>query len=163
LIVKNIEKEKENIKKILDIDHSTFDENLLNEWQLVTYIRFGRVFCLYEIDSLKGFAIFMRDWDDPKSAYLVKIAIDNENQGKGYGCYLLLKSLLSLKEDKFTEIHLTCDPKNEKARHIYCDKFGFELVEFRKNEYGEGHDRLVLRLDLDNWTPSLDENLKIFS
>lgn len=163
MTVEYIEKGDENIKKILEVDHSAFNENLLNEWLLVTYIRFGRVFCLYNINVLKGFAIFMRDWNDPKHAYLVKIGIDNESQGKGYGYYLLLKSLLLLKEDGFTEVHLTVDPENKKARHVYCDKLGFKLVEYRKDEYGQGYDRLVLRLDLNNWAPSLDENIKSFS
>jgi len=100
----------------------------------------------------------MRDWDDPKHAYLVKIAMGNESQGKGYGYYLLMKSLQSLKEEKVTEIYLTVDPENETARHIYSDKLGFEIVDFRKNEYGQGHDRLVLRLDLNNWAPNSDKN-----
>ncbi len=101
---------------------------------------------------MKGFVIFMRAWDDPKLAYLVEIAIEGEIQGNGYGCYLLVQSMIYLKNNGASVVALTVDPNNLRARHIYCDKFGFEFVEFRKNEYGQGLDRLFLRLDLENWT-----------
>jgi ribosomal-protein-alanine N-acetyltransferase len=94
----------------------------------------------------------MKAWDNPGLAYLVEIAVEGESQGKGYGCYLLLQSLLHLKENGLSNVGLTVDPNNSRARHIYCDKYGFEFVEYRKNEYGQGRDRLFLRLDLENWT-----------
>jgi [ribosomal protein S18]-alanine N-acetyltransferase len=119
----------------------------------VPYIRYGHVFGLFSCNYLKGFVIFIKEWDDPKLAYLVEIAIEGECQGKGYGCYLLSESLLQLQKNGFSNVALTVDPGNLRARHIYCDKFGFEFVEFRKNEYGKGRDRLFLRLDLENWIP----------
>lgn len=94
----------------------------------------------------------MRAWDNPGLAYLVEMAVEGESQGKGYGYYLLLQSLHHLKKNGLSIVVLTVDPNNSRARHIYCDKFGFEFVEYRKNEYGQGRDRLFLRLELDNWT-----------
>lgn len=139
---------------MLKIDYGAFKENLLCTWSLVPYIRYGHAFGLFDCNFLKGFAIFMRGWDTSGFAYLVEIAVEGESQGKGYGCYLLLKSLIHLKKNGLSTVGLTVDPKNSRARHIYCDKFGFELAEFRKNEYGQGHDRLFLKLDLKNWTPN---------
>lgn len=130
------------------IDCDAFNENLLSNWSLVPFIRFGQAFGLFESNSLKGFAIFMRAWDNPGLAYMVEIAVEGESQGKGYGSYLLLQSLLHLKKNGLSIVTLTVDPSNLRARHIYCDKFGFEFVEYRKNEYGQGHDRLFLGLDL---------------
>lgn len=140
---------------MLEIDYDAFNENLLNYWSLVPYIRYGHVFGIFALNTLKGFAIFMKEWDNPKFAYLVELAIERESQGKGYGCYLLLQSLLYLKKNGLSIVGLTVDPNNSRAQHIYCDKFGFELVEYRKNEYGQGRDRLFLVLDLENWTPNL--------
>ncbi|WP_255680695.1 N-acetyltransferase [Methanosarcina sp. DH2] len=119
---------------------------------MVPFIRFGHVFGLFTCNSLKGFAIFMRAWDNPEIAYLVEIAIEGESQGKGHGYHLMLQSLLHLKNDGISTVVLTVDPDNSRARHIYCDKFGFEFIEYRKNEYGQGRDRLFLRLDLEKWT-----------
>jgi [ribosomal protein S18]-alanine N-acetyltransferase len=137
---------------MLKIDYDAFNENLLSNWSLAPYIRFGQVFGLFACNSLKGFAIFMRAWDNPGLAYLVEIAVEGESQGKGYGCHLLLQSLHYLKKNGFSIIVLTVDPNNSRARHIYCDKFGFEFVEYQENEYGQGRNRLFLRLDLENWT-----------
>jgi [ribosomal protein S18]-alanine N-acetyltransferase len=92
-------------------------------------------------------------WDNPEFVYLTEIAVAGESQGKGYGYYLLLKSLLHLKKEGLSIVGLTVNPNNSRARHIYCEKFGFKLAEFRKNEYGQGQDRLFLTLDLKNWTP----------
>lgn len=140
---------------MLNIDSNAFNGNLLNRWSLVPYIRYGHVFGLFDDSSLKGFAIFMRAWNNPGLAYLVEIAIEKESQGKGYGYYLLLQSLLDLQKSGLSSITLTVDPNNERARHIYCNKLGFEFVEYRKDEYGQGRDRLFLKLDLENWKPGL--------
>lgn len=82
---------------------------------------------------------------------MVEIAVERESQGKGYGSYLLLQSLLHLKKDGISTVTLTVDPNNLRARHLYCEKFGFEFAEYRKDEYGQGRDRLFLKLDLENW------------
>jgi ribosomal protein S18 acetylase RimI-like enzyme len=53
------------------------------------------------------------------------------SQGKGYGNYLLLQSLLQLKRSGLSKIGITVDPNNSRALHIYCDKFGFKYVEIK--------------------------------
>ena len=151
LDVKLVHKNEENIETILKIDYEAFNENLLSNWSLVPYIRYGQVFGLFVHNALRGFAIFVRAWEDPKLAYLVEIAIERESQGKGYGYYLLFQSLLHLKKNGLSIVVLTVDPKNSRAQHIYRDKFGFELVEYRENEYGQGCDRMFLKLELKNW------------
>lgn len=95
----------------------------------------------------------MRAWDNPGCAYLVEIAVEEKSQGKGNGYHLLLQALIHLKKKGFSSIALTVDPNNSRARYMYCDKFGFEFVEYRKNEYGQGRDRLFLKLNLENWNP----------
>jgi [ribosomal protein S18]-alanine N-acetyltransferase len=117
----------------------------------MTYIQYGRIFGLFVDGSLKGFIIFMRSWDDYGLAYLKKIAIDEGGRNKGYGSYLLSKSLGLIKKDGVSTVVLTVDPKNSAGVHVYQEKFGFRLVEYRKNEYGPGRDRWFMRLDLENW------------
>ena len=136
--VQLIQKNKANIEIILKIDYDAFNDNLLSNWSLVPYIRYGHVFDLIARNTLKGFAIFVKDWENPKLAYLVEIAIERESQGKGYGYYLLLQSLLHLKKNGVSNVILTVDPNNSRARHIYCDKFGFEFVEYRRMNMDKG-------------------------
>jgi [ribosomal protein S18]-alanine N-acetyltransferase len=116
----------------------------------VTYIRHGCVFGLFSEDSLKGFTIFIKSWEDPQCAYLAEMAIERKSQGKGCGSYLLLKSLLYLKKNEINNIVLTVDPENLQALHVYRDKLGFKCEEYRENEYGQGRDRLFLKLNLEN-------------
>lgn len=80
---------------------------------------------------------------------MVEIAIDRESQGRGYGSYLMSQSLANLKRNGISRVGLTVDPNNLRNLHIYRDKFKFGLVDYLKNEYGEGRDRLYLELDLD--------------
>lgn len=81
---------------------------------------------------------------------MVEIGINHESQGNGYGSYLILKTLLYLKDNGFSFVCLTVDPENERNLHFY-KKFGFEKVEERKNEYGQGRDRFLYELDLVKW------------
>ena len=139
---------------MIEIERSSFGKNnLINEWSLTPYLRYGCAFGLFIQDSMKGFVIFLRSWDNPGSAYLMQIAIEEKSQGKGNGYYLLLQSLLNLKKNGLSIVGLTVDPNNLRARHLYCNRFGFEVAEHRKDEYGQGYDRLFLQLDLKNWNP----------
>lgn len=152
--VKMIEKNEKNIKSIFEIERSAFGNNLLNDWSLTPYLRYGCVFGLYICDSMKGFVIFIKSWDNPRFAYLAELAIEKDSQGKGNGSCLLLQSLLNLKKNGLSSIGITVAPDNSQARYIYCDKFGFEIVEYRHEEYGKERDRLFLKLDLENWNPN---------
>lgn len=156
LIVRLIEKTETNIESIFNIENETFGKNSnnlsLNIWSLQTFIRYGKVFGIFTEDSMEGFIIYVRSWINPNFAYLAKIAIKCESQGKGYGSYLLNESLLNLKKDGISFIGLTVDPANSRNLHIYREKFGFEVVEYRNEEYGPGYDRLFMRLDMANRT-----------
>ena len=93
----------------------------------------------------------MKSWDNPKLAYLVEMAIEKENHGQGYGSILLSNSLLLLSENGTSSVVLHVDPSNLSALHIYYDKFDFEFIEYRENEYGQGHDRVFMKLDIKKW------------
>jgi alanine racemase len=151
LFVRLIKKNTRNINSIFKIEKNAFEgKNLLNYWSLVPYFQVGHIFGLFENNSLKGFAIFTRMWDNPKRVYLVEIGIDDECQGNGYGSFLLLKSFFHLQDNGISTVCLTVDPNNKRNLHFY-EKFGFEVVESRKNEYGQGLDRLFIELDLEKW------------
>jgi ribosomal-protein-alanine N-acetyltransferase len=151
--IKMIEKNEQNVNSILEIEYSAFGDNALNNWSLTPYLRYGCAFGLFVFDSMKGFVIFIKTWDNPKFAYLIEFAIERDDQGKGNGSYLLLQSLLHLKKKGLCSVGLTVDLNNSTARHIYCDKFGFKIIELRQDEYGKGLKRFFLKLDLENWNP----------
>lgn len=162
LTVKLIRKNENNIESIFKIEDETFGKesnNLsMNIWSLLTFIRYGKIFGFYNSGTLKGYAIYIKSWDDPTFVYLAKIAVDSECQGNGYGSILLTRSLNILKKSGIARIGLTVDPNNPRNIHLYCDKFGFHTTEFRKNEYGKGYDRLFMELDLKNWSAIRPKN-----
>jgi alanine racemase len=143
---------------ILNIDQDAFGENLLNYWSLVPYFQIGHIFGLFVNNSLKGFAIFTKMWDNPKRVYLVEIGVNKESQGNGYGSYLLLNSILYLKDNGISTVCLTVDPDPKKPNLYFYTKFGFKKVEERKDEYGHGLDRFFLELDLATWMEKMQKS-----
>ena len=125
----------------------------MDEWGLVPQIRHGNVYVLVErgIHKVIGLAIFMRDWEDVKTAYLFDNAISEDYQGKGLGFQFLKVICEDLEKQDFDKISLTVDTDNKPAVILYKDKLGFEEVEFAKNEYGKGHHRYVMELNIEEF------------
>ena len=74
-----------------------------------------------------GYFVLTKNWDIVKniSYFLVDyVCIDLENQGQGYGQYMINNIKELAKEDNISFIQLTCSSKRACARHIY-EKCGF--------------------------------------
>jgi len=140
------------IEMLAKIEREAFGIGGMNEWMIVPLIRHGKVYALFYGDEIIGGAYFMRDWDFPEKVYLLSIAVAAAHQGKGMGTFLLKEALGLLKKEGIEKVELTVDPRNIGAVSIYHDKLGFTTKMQRKNEYGEGEDRLVMELDLASFT-----------
>jgi ribosomal protein S18 acetylase RimI-like enzyme len=53
-----------------------------------------------------------------------------------------------LKQDKVQKIQLTVSPLNISALGLY-EKFLFYQIDYNKDEYGKGEDRIFLELNLE--------------
>src|SRR5665648_858960 len=93
-----------------------------------------------------------REKKNLNTAYLFDYAILEEFQGQGLGYHFLVSICRNLVEQGFKSVTLTVDVNNPPAIKLYKDKLGFEIVEHRKDEYGKGHDRYIMELDLENFT-----------
>ncbi|CAA7601761.1 Gcn5-related N-acetyltransferase (GNAT) domain protein [Acididesulfobacillus acetoxydans] len=140
----------ELLKRMVDFSSNIFGESGTREWSLVPQIRHGNVFVLKEEGkkTISGVAILMRDWDDVDKAYLFEYAIAEELQGQGLGYHFLHSICENLKDQGFKRVSLTVDTENEPAIRLYRDKLGFRLVQYRRDEYGPGHDRYIMELEL---------------
>ena len=116
----------------------------MNEWHLVPLIRHGRVYVIKDSDIVIGSVQYILDWNCPKKAYMFGVAVSENYRGKGVGTKLLIESFEALKKENIEEVELTVDPENAAAVNVYHAKLGFEVTDFRKNEYGDGEDRLVM-------------------
>lgn len=138
------------LRRMVNFGLDIFGELGMDEWGLVPQIRHGNVFLLKAgvKKPIVGLAILMRDWEDPYKAYLFDYAIAEDWRGKGLG-YAFLKAIAeNLLEQGFDRMSLTVDVENEAAIRLYRDKVGFKAVLFKRDEYGEGHDRYVMELDM---------------
>lgn len=141
------------LKQMIAFGQNIFGDLGMDEWGLVPQIRHGNVFVLKEENKRKliGFAILMRDWEDTDRAYLFDYAIAEDMQGQGLGYHFLVSICRSLIEQDFKFLSLTVDVDNPPAIRLYQDKMGFEIAEYRKDEYGEGHDRYIMVLNLQKF------------
>ena len=140
------------LERLVELEQEAFGCGGMNEWHLVPLIRHGRIFVSKNNDIVVGAVQYMRDWNKPELAYLVGISVAAEARGKGIGTKLLAESIQNLFEDKFAEVELTVAADNSAAVKVYKEKLGFEVTEFRQNEYGQGQDRLVMVLTRERFT-----------
>ncbi|WP_312203017.1 GNAT family N-acetyltransferase [Anaerospora hongkongensis] len=136
------------ISRLVEMDREAFGSGGMNEWHLVPLIRHGRVFAIRREGEIVGAIQYMLDWDEPYKAYLVGVSVCRHWQGKGVGTQLLTESFRRLIRYGLKEVELTVAPENTRAVKLYETKFGFVTTGFRKAEYGEGEDRLVMKCRL---------------
>jgi len=148
-MIERVEKiEPKLIQRLVQLDKEAFGEGGMNAWHLVPLIRHGRVYVLKEDRAIVGSIQYMLDWASPRKTYMVGVSIAKEFRGLGLGTQLLTKSLQILFSENMEEVELTVDPTNVGAVKIYESKLGFKVTGSRKNEYGDGEDRLVMALSL---------------
>lgn len=144
------------LNRMVSFGLDIFGELGMDEWGLVPQIRHGNVYIIKNDlkNQLIGLAILMRDWEDVEKAYLFDYAIREEFRGFGLGYEFLRIIAENLQDQGFTKMSLTVDTENDPAIHLYEEKIGFESVLLRKDEYGKGHDRFIMELDLEEFVNS---------
>jgi ribosomal-protein-alanine N-acetyltransferase len=141
------------LRRMVNFGLDIFGELGMDEWGLVPQIRHGNVYIMKEEGkkAIIGLAILMRDWEDFYKAYLFDYAIAEEFRGHGFGYEFLKIIIENLSEQGFDELSLTVDIENKPAIRLYQDKIGFEPVLLKVDEYGKGHDRYVMELDISKF------------
>jgi len=115
---------------------------------MVPFIRYGRVFTAKVDNEIVGCAQFMREWNNPETAYFYGVSMLPEYRGGGLGTAFLKEILALIKFDGIIKIILSVSPENKAAIHIYKHKLGFVERYSAPNEYGCGEDRLIMELTL---------------
>ena len=141
------------LKRVVKFGSDIFGELSMDEWGLVPQIRHGNVFLLKEENQKRiiGLAILMRDWEDTEKVYLYDYAIAEDLQGNGLGYQFLKVISTNLAEQNFHKMSLTVDVENKPAIRLYKDKIGFKVMHHSKDEYGEGHDRYIMELNINDF------------
>lgn len=87
--------------------------------------------CLWKENEMIGYISL---WLVIDTANINNIAIDMPFQNKGYGSYLLMKSIEALKTENIKEVTLEVRQSNESALKLYKSN-GFEIIGVRKDYY----------------------------
>lgn len=139
-LVNNIKKlERRNLGKAAAI----------NEWVIPVIIRYGKIIIVQNTrdKDIIGICELLRSFENKFTAFIHSFYIDTPYRSKGIGKKLLQEVIRIMKADKIKNIELTIDPGNTMAMDLY-GSLGFENAGIRKNEYGRGIDRTVMRLEL---------------
>lgn len=136
------------VRQILRLEDEAFGPGGLNVWHLLPLIRHGRVYVWRDNGTVVGVVEYFLDWEDARQAYMVGVAVAGDRRGRGSGTSLLAGSFKALAAEGIAAVELTVDPANAAAIRVYKDKFGFATIGLRRDEYGAGQDRLVMRLAL---------------
>ena len=129
---------------MLGIDEQAFGPGSLTEWSMPLFLNYGRIYLARYHGKPVGLAELMRDWRDPELAYLYGYAVEKDYRGLGVGTVMLRSILEALPRAGFRRMQLTVHPENHAAIHIYDDKFQMRRLNFIKDYYGSGEDRLLL-------------------
>ncbi|QJW45114.1 GNAT family N-acetyltransferase [bacterium BFN5] len=148
-LIKNADLEVQN--RLVYLENQAFGSGGLNEWHLIPLIRHGRVFAARKDQTIIGVIEYMLDWDNPRKAYMIGVSIAKEARGQGLGTELIKRTLQFLSRENLTDVELTVHPENLAAIRVYENKLGFKTEELRTDEYGQGEDRLVMTLSLENY------------
>jgi len=138
---------------LLDILKKLEVENLgsdaaINEWQIPVIIRYGK-FITAELHSgeIIGVCEIIKEWKEDRAAFIHSFYIKEKYRNQGVGRDLLVYAIKILRNEDFESVELTVDLENKPAVNLY-ENFGFELKEFRPNEYGKGVNRYLMVLKL---------------
>jgi ribosomal protein S18 acetylase RimI-like enzyme len=96
--------------------------------------------------QLIGF-VLNKKLQDLQGIHLLKIAVDEHYQGKGFAQILLRQSLIDCAQQSFEWIELEVESSNSRALSLY-QRLGFTLQRKVKGFYSDGAEAQILRLDL---------------
>jgi ribosomal-protein-alanine N-acetyltransferase len=122
----------------------------INCWVIPVIIRYGKFIVAQKSKNnsdIIGVCELIKDWRCKSKIFLFSFYIDRDYRKKGIGRKLLNKSIEILRDENLKEVELTVDPDNKSAVGLYKE-LGFKRVALRKNEYGRGVNRDLMRLEL---------------
>ncbi len=144
-----VEHDQDLIQQILEIDLTTFSEPTLTRFTVGNIMRHGCLFQLLADGEMIGTCHCVRSWRNPSEVALVNQAIRTGWRGYGLGSFFLREVLRLLQAQSFRSVVLHVDRDNQRARHVYENKFGFVEVASCEHEYGPGYARTLMRLVLE--------------
>ena len=141
--------EPRQIAVLTELDLLTYSEPTFSRYTLGAFLRFGRVFTITADGLVIGACHCMRGFDDPDEVVIFNMALRPGWRGHGLGTRFLHHLLDKLRARGTRSVSLVVAAANGRAIAVYRQKFGFEHVETLPNEFNNGVEYLLMRLDLE--------------
>jgi len=141
------------IALLTELDLLTYSEPTFSRFTLGAFLRFGRVFTITADGLVIGATHCMRSFDDPGEVVIFNMALRPGWRGHGLGTRFLYRILEKLQAAGNRSVSLVVAATNGRAITVYRTKFGFEHVATLENEFGNGHEYMLMRLALDRPLP----------
>ncbi len=137
------------ISQIEELEIEAFGkEAASNHWLIPVIIRYGRAIIARITDGrLLGVCLSIKSWNNGQTAYIHSFHLRDGYRRRGIGTSLLYETIHIYKNENINTVELTVNPENKGAICFY-QKHNFKVDGIRRNEYGTGKDRYLMRLKL---------------
>lgn len=142
------------IPTLTELDLLSYAEPTFSRYTLGGLMRFGRVYVIKADSLVIGACHTFRSFDDPDEVVIFNMALRPGWRGHGLGSRLLRGVLEGLQARHVKRVALAVASNNHRAIAVYRTKFGFTQVDLLPNEYNNGQQYHLLRLDLERWSPA---------
>ncbi|MCU0628796.1 MAG: GNAT family N-acetyltransferase [Methanoregulaceae archaeon] len=95
-----------------------------------------------------GYCIGAMPQDNYREAWILRLRVSAPYRRRHIGSDLLSTLLAEFKQKEVSAVQLSVAPGNTGAQALYR-LFGFEVAAFHKGYFGDGEDRLIMALRLD--------------
>ncbi len=140
-----------DLKQIINLERRIFEKNAFSKNLMKNLIENNTLFLKLECGKIKkkiiGFIIVIRDKNE--RANMINFLIKPEFQNKGYGSYLLQKTIDEIKTKKeIKKIVLNVQISNSVAINLY-EKFQFKKnPDILENYYQSGENAYLMELEI---------------
>lgn len=137
---------KDYIADIVNYEIEIFDDGNIGRWTIMPFIRYGKIYAVVDNNEVISAVELMKAFEE-EEVYIYGFFTKEKYSGNGFGSKLLKFTIYEMRKSGTKVLSLTVDPKNEAAKNLYF-KHGFKEIDLLEKEYGEGEDRLYLKLVL---------------
>ncbi|MFR9799596.1 GNAT family N-acetyltransferase [Streptomyces sp. MS06] len=142
-----------DLPELLRVDREAFPEDPYPHFVLrqLFDLHGDRILVLDDGRSLHGYVLFATT-SDGYVAWVVSLGVTRDLRGRGLGRRLMAEVLRQLRAEGVHEVRLTVEPANDAAVTLYRS-LGFSSEQgVRRDYFGPGEHRLVMRLGLHGLT-----------
>ncbi len=146
------------IRQYRDSDYSMIcsleKANIPGECKPAVFIRqagilFPETFLVADRDGeIIGYTIGARIQERNSQAWIIRLAVREENRRQGVGASLVANILTAFQDMEIHEVFLSVSPANAPGRSLY-DRYGFTQVDYCGDYFGAGADRMIMRKEIE--------------